>query len=98
MPQATALAPAPAPAARTRGGGSEFSPLLRLVKGQGLLDHRPGWYARDIAVTLLGLVAVAAVLLLAGPTWWSVLLAVPLALLSARAAFTAHDAGHAQIT
>ncbi|MGW6535282.1 fatty acid desaturase family protein [Streptomyces sp. NPDC055051] len=98
MPQATATAPAPAPAARPRRAGSEFSPLLRVVKEQGLLDHRPGWYARDIGLTFLGLVAVAAVLLLAGPSWWSVLLAVPLAVLSARAAFLAHDAGHAQIT
>ncbi|MFF0480995.1 fatty acid desaturase family protein [Streptomyces sp. NPDC004435] len=98
MPQATATAPAPAVAARTRRTGSEFAPLLRMVKEQGLLDHRPGWYARDIGLTLLGLAAVAAVLLLAGPSWWSVLLAVPLAVLSARAAFLAHDAGHAQIT
>ncbi|MFH8727667.1 acyl-CoA desaturase [Streptomyces termitum] len=99
MPQATLLTPAApvAPAARPRGG-SEFTPLLRTVKGQGLLDHRPGWYARDIALTLLGFAAVAACLLLAGPTWWALPLAVPLALLSARAAFTAHDAGHAQIT
>ncbi|MEU9852161.1 acyl-CoA desaturase [Streptomyces sp. NPDC047974] len=99
MSQATALAPAPAPpAARNRTAGSEFSPLLRLVRSQGLLEHRPGWYARDIALTLLGFVAVAVTLLLTGPAWWSVLLAVPLALLSARAAFLAHDAGHAQIT
>ncbi len=99
MSQATALAPAPAPpAARNRAAGSEFSPLLRLVRSQGLLAHRPGWYARDIALTLLGFAAVAGALLLTGPAWWSVLLAVPLALLSARAAFLAHDAGHAQIT
>ena len=35
--------------------GSEFAPLLRAVKGQGLLDRRHGWYARAIAVNALAL-------------------------------------------
>ncbi|WP_418960923.1 fatty acid desaturase family protein [Streptomyces tritici] len=101
MPQATATLTAPArpPAPRRgSGGGSEFAPLLRTIKEQGLLEGRPGWYARGIAVNLLGLAAVVAGLVLLGPTWWALPLAVPLALLSARAAFVAHDAGHAQIS
>ncbi|MER8234310.1 acyl-CoA desaturase [Streptomyces sp. NPDC094049] len=100
MSQATvpppAVAPSPAPA-RTRGG-SEFTPLLRTIREQGLLQHRPGWYARGIAVNLIGIAAVVAGLALTGPSWWALPLAVPLALLSARIAFVAHDAGHAQIT
>ncbi|MEW1698262.1 fatty acid desaturase family protein [Streptomyces sp. NPDC093249] len=100
MSQATvpppAVAPSPAPA-RPRGG-SEFTPLLRTIREQGLLQHRPGWYARGIAVNLLGIAAVVAGLALTGPSWWALPLAVPLALLSARVAFVAHDAGHAQIT
>ncbi|MFE4588471.1 fatty acid desaturase family protein [Streptomyces laurentii] len=104
MPQAAAapLAPpaaSPAPdRARRPRAGSEFAPLLRTVKEQGLLVHRPGWYARDIAVTLLGIAAVITALALIGPSWWTLPLALPLALLSARAAFVGHDAGHAQIT
>ncbi|MFF8601178.1 acyl-CoA desaturase [Streptomyces sp. NPDC015232] len=78
--------------------GSEFTPLLRTVKEQGLLDRRPGWYARDTAVTLLALAAVFAGLALLGPSWWALFLALPLALFSARAAFLGHDAGHAQVT
>lgn len=100
MPQATVLPPAAAPAAapaRARGG-SEFTPLLRMVREQGLLEHRPGWYARGIAVNLLGIAAVVTGLALIGPSWWALPLAVPLALLSARVAFVGHDAGHAQIT
>ncbi|WP_410091433.1 fatty acid desaturase family protein [Streptomyces sp. adm13(2018)] len=92
-----AAAPAAAAPART-GGGSEFTPLLRLVRSQGLLDHRPGWYARGIAANLLGMGAVVAALALIGPSWWALPLALPLALLSARAAFVGHDAGHAQVT
>ncbi|MFE5971573.1 acyl-CoA desaturase [Streptomyces sp. NPDC056460] len=101
MSQATVLPPAaaaPAAAPARSRGGSEFTPLLRTVRSQGLLEHRPGWYARGIAVNLLGIVAVVAGLALTGPSWWALLLAVPLALLSARAAFVGHDAGHAQIT
>ncbi|MFE7804655.1 fatty acid desaturase family protein [Streptomyces sp. NPDC057430] len=103
MPQATATLTAPdrSAAARRGGdrvGGSEFAPLLRTIKDQGLLERRAGWYARGMAVNLLGLAAVVAGLVLLGPSWWALLLAVPLALLSARVAFVAHDAGHAQIS
>ncbi|MFD9030646.1 fatty acid desaturase family protein [Streptomyces sp. NPDC059567] len=106
MPQATATLTAPdrslsAPdenSSTRRGGGSEFAPLLRTVREQGLLERRSGWYARGIAVNLLGLSAVVAGLVLLGPSWWALLLAVPLALLSARVAFVGHDAGHSQIS
>ncbi|MDN3295243.1 acyl-CoA desaturase [Streptomyces ficellus] len=81
-----------------RGSGSEFAPLLRTIKEQALLERRTGWYTLGITVNLLGLTAVAAGLVLFGHSWWSLLLAVPLAVLSARAAFFGHDAGHAQIS
>ncbi|MFJ8588753.1 fatty acid desaturase family protein [Streptomyces sp. NPDC093595] len=99
-PPAGAAAPA-APAAPARGirsTGSEFAPLLRVVKSQGLLERRTGWYAVGISVNLLALAAVAAGLALFGHSWWSLLLAVPFAVLSARAGFFAHDAGHHQIS
>ncbi|MEU9984994.1 acyl-CoA desaturase [Streptomyces sp. NPDC050856] len=97
MPQATPVleATAPPPARTT---GSEFSPLLRTIKEQGLLKRRTGWYAFGISSNLLALGAVAAGLVLFGHSWWALLLAVPLAVLSARAAFYGHDAGHSQIS
>ncbi|MFE5855330.1 acyl-CoA desaturase [Streptomyces sp. NPDC056500] len=79
-------------------GASEFTPLLRTVKGQGLLEHRPGWYAGSILVNLLGLAATVVGVAILGSSWWVLLLAPPLALLSARTGFLAHDAGHAQIS
>ncbi|MFG3498849.1 acyl-CoA desaturase [Streptomyces sp. NPDC047928] len=86
------------PASGTPGvSGSEFAPLLRTVKEQGLLDRRTGWYAVGITVNLLALLAVAVGLLRYGHSAWALLLAVPLAVLSARTAFIGHDAGHAQI-
>ncbi|MFD5427966.1 fatty acid desaturase family protein [Streptomyces sp. NPDC127084] len=103
MPQATVIAhvgaPQPPPGGSTaRAAGSDFTPLLRTAKQRGLLERRTGWYARTMAANGLGLVAIVAGIVLMGPSWWTLLLAVPLALLSARAAFVAHDAGHAQIS
>ncbi|MEV3987470.1 acyl-CoA desaturase [Streptomyces sp. NPDC049837] len=110
----TIPAPAPAPArapalassseapAGTGGGKrrsrSEFAPLLRTIRDQGLLERRTGWYALGIGANLLALTAVVVGLVLFGHSWWSLLLAVPLAVLSARAAFFGHDAGHSQIS
>ncbi|MEW1548822.1 acyl-CoA desaturase [Streptomyces tsukubensis] len=78
--------------------GSEFAPLLRTVREQGLLEYRTGWYVRCIASHLLGIAAVVTGMALAGGSWWVLLLAPLLSLFSARAAFVAHDAGHSQIT
>ncbi|MBA4862287.1 acyl-CoA desaturase [Streptomyces sp. PSKA54] len=78
--------------------GSEFAPLLRTVRGQGLLDRRTGWYTLGIAVNALALGAAVTAVVLLGDSWWTLLLAPLLAVLSARTAFIGHDAGHAQIT
>ncbi|MFF2521156.1 acyl-CoA desaturase [Streptomyces liangshanensis] len=101
MPQATTAPPAVEPIsepATGRGAGSDFAPLLRTVKEQGLLERRVAWYARGITVNLVLVAAVVTAMALLGPTWWAMLLAPPLALLSARIAFVGHDAGHSQIT
>ncbi|MFG2319520.1 fatty acid desaturase family protein [Streptomyces tendae] len=78
--------------------GSEFTPLLRDVKGQHLLERRTGWYARTITVNALGLAAVGTGMALLGDSWWVLALAPVLAVLCARTAFIGHDAGHAQIS
>ncbi|MFE3326968.1 fatty acid desaturase [Streptomyces sp. NPDC059176] len=78
--------------------GSDFAPLLREVRAQGLLHRRRAWYACAVTGNLLVLSAVVAALVHTGPSWWALLLVVPLSLSSARAAFLAHDAGHLQIS
>jgi fatty acid desaturase len=99
MSQATAVTAERPPGQRLpRETGSEFAPLLRLVREQGLLERRTGWYARGMAVNALLLVATGAAVVLLGASWWALALAPVLAVLSARAAFIGHDAGHAQIT
>ncbi|MFF5724989.1 fatty acid desaturase family protein [[Kitasatospora] papulosa] len=78
--------------------GSDFAPLLKTVRGQGLLERRTGWYAAGIAFNLVALGAVITGMFLLGDTWWNLLLALPLAILWTRTAFYGHDAGHTQIT
>ena len=77
--------------------GSDFSPLLREIKAAGLLERRTAAYAMAIgingALMALTWAAIAAV----GASWWVVLLALPLGILTTRAAFFGHDAGHQQI-
>ncbi|GAA1728906.1 fatty acid desaturase family protein [Streptomyces yatensis] len=97
MSQTVAPSVSTAPGGATARQGSEFTPLLRKVKRQGLLERRRGWYARMITGNLLALAAVVTGLVLAQDTWWTLLLAVPLAVWSARTAYIGHDAGHAQI-
>ncbi|MFD7898205.1 fatty acid desaturase family protein [Streptomyces sp. NPDC059568] len=100
MPQA-AIAPIAEPIPDPvvgRAGGSDFAPLLRTVREQGLLERRVAWYARGITVNFLFLGAIITGMALLGPSWWTLLLAPLLAVVSARMAFVGHDAGHSQIT
>ncbi|MDX3849972.1 acyl-CoA desaturase [Streptomyces sp. AK02-01A] len=98
MPQAAIVAESKPDPTADRTAGSEFAPLLRTVREQGLLERRAAWYARGIAVNLIFLAAIVTGMALLGPSWWTLLLAPPLAILSARMAFVGHDAGHSQIT
>lgn len=85
------------PAPPTERAASDFAPLLADLKATGLMDRRHGYYFRVVAVNLLLFAATWAAVLWLGNTWWQVLLAVPVALFSARATFVGHDAGHRQI-
>ncbi|MFE6157472.1 fatty acid desaturase family protein [Streptomyces sp. NPDC056486] len=99
MSQAAAAVAERSPGTTTRQpAGSDFAPLLRTVKEQGLLGRRTGWYARTIVVNALALATVATGMFLIGGSWWVLLLAPVLAALCARTAFIGHDAGHSQIT
>ncbi|WP_419723927.1 fatty acid desaturase family protein [Streptomyces pratensis] len=90
LPRPTGACGAPA--------GSDFTLLLRAVRGQGLLERRTGRYALETVLNMTALSLVITSLVLLGDTWWSLLLALPLAVLWTRTAFIAHDAGHAQIS
>ncbi|MFI5937354.1 fatty acid desaturase family protein [Actinoplanes sp. NPDC051494] len=77
--------------------GSEYAELSRQIKASGLLDARPGYYALQISVVLALCAGGAVVFLLAGDSWWQLLVAVAFAVLSTQVGFLSHDAGHRQI-
>ncbi len=75
-----------------------FAPLVQVVRARRLLDRRPDYYTAMIAINAALIVAVGIGLFAVGNSWWSLGLAVPAAILSARTAFIGHDAAHQQIT
>ncbi len=84
----------PRPSAPT-GGYAELAAEIRRL---GLLRPRPGFYAALLAVELLALAATVAGLMWLRQSWWAMLLAPVLAVVSTQTAFFGHDAGHRQIT
>ncbi|GAA2843182.1 fatty acid desaturase family protein [Kribbella solani] len=85
--------PVLAPPAR----GSDFSPLLREIKSAGLLERRTAAYAMAIGINVALMALTWAGIAAIGASWWVLLLALPLGVLTTRAAFFGHDAGHQQI-
>ncbi|WP_427890815.1 fatty acid desaturase family protein [Kribbella sp. GL6] len=77
--------------------GSDFSPLLREIKAAGLLERRTAAYAMAIGINVALMALTWAGIAAVGASWWVILLALPLGILTTRAAFFGHDAGHQQI-
>ncbi|WIV57830.1 fatty acid desaturase family protein [Amycolatopsis nalaikhensis] len=76
---------------------NDFGTLGRLVRHEGLLDRRYGYYAVKISLTLLALAGGCAAFVLLGDSWWQLLTAVFFAVMFAQVAFLGHDAGHNQV-
>ena len=81
----------------TSARASGFAPLLKEIKGRGLLDRRTDHYLFSIIANLACVAAVWAAVIAVGNSWWVLLLAVPMAIFSTRTTFFGHDAGHQQI-
>ena len=75
-----------------------YADLAAEIRRLGLLRPRPGFYAVLLAVNLLALAATVIGLLLLRESWWAILLAPVLAVVSTQIAFFGHDAGHRQVT
>jgi fatty acid desaturase len=74
-----------------------YGDLLREVRDLGLLERRPGFYARTFAViAVTGAAVVAAMVTWAGQ-WWLLALAPVLAVVSTQLGFLGHDLGHRQV-
>jgi fatty acid desaturase len=76
---------------------SDHARLTRLIRQEGLLDRRPGYYALKIItnVTLFAAGWIGFVLL--GNTWYQLLIAAFMAVLFTHIAFLGHDIGHRQV-
>ncbi|MFJ6674510.1 fatty acid desaturase family protein [Actinosynnema sp. NPDC091369] len=81
----------------TQARGSDFAELSRLVKQQGLLDRRIGFYITFLVGVLaaFGLTGVSMVLI--GDSWWQLVPAAVLGAVFTQIAFLGHDAGHRQV-
>jgi fatty acid desaturase len=76
---------------------NDFGELGRLVRREGLLDRRYGFYAAKITLTLLALVGGCVAFVALGDSWWQLATAVFFAVMFAQIAFLGHDAGHNQV-
>jgi Fatty acid desaturase len=84
------------PAARVRYVGS-FTELSRQVKDSDLLDRRYGWYWSRIIGIVLAYAAVWVAVVIIGDSWWQLVVAGVLAVISAQIGFLGHDAAHRQV-
>jgi fatty acid desaturase len=82
---------------RVRDNASDYSDLLQLVRGAGLLERRRGFYLTLFTGLVLALVGVAAGVATLGDTWSQLLLAAALGLVLAQLGFLAHEAAHREI-
>jgi fatty acid desaturase len=85
------------PTVAPKGRWGEFTQLSRQVKQAGLLERRHGWYATRIALNLALLAAGVVALVMLGDSWWQLVTAGWLAVVSTQLAFIGHDAGHRQL-
>jgi fatty acid desaturase len=79
------------------GRGSDFAELAKGIKDAGLLDRRYGYYVAKMAANAVMLAGAMTAFVLLGDSWWQLLVAGFLALVTTQLAFTGHDAGHRQI-
>jgi fatty acid desaturase len=84
-------------AAGTRTAGSDFAELNRRINAAGLLRRRPAYYAVRLSLVFLALIGGWTAFVLVGASWWTLAVAVFLAVLFAQVALVAHDLAHRQV-
>ncbi|GAC82223.1 putative fatty acid desaturase [Gordonia paraffinivorans NBRC 108238] len=76
---------------------SSYTELAAEVRASGLLDRRRGSYIARITLTVLAFVGAWTAVILLGDTWWQLLPAVALAIISTQFGFLGHDGAHRQM-
>ena len=77
--------------------GSDFAELSRRINAAGLLRRRPGYYVARLGLVAAALVAGWTAFFLIGASWWTLAVAVFLAVVFAQVALVAHDLAHRQV-
>ena len=80
-----------------RRTGSDFATLSRRITAAGLLQPRPGYYVARLSIVGLALVGGWVGFFLLGASWWTLLVAVLMAVVYAQVALVAHDLAHRQV-
>ncbi len=84
------------PTAQARNA-SDYAELSELIKREGLLARRPGWYIARCAILVGAYAAGFAALFSLGSSPWQLLVAAYFAIVFTQTAFLAHDGAHKQI-
>jgi len=77
--------------------GSDFAELNRRVTRSGLLERKPAYYAVRLSLVSLMLAGGWAAFFLIGSSWWTLAVAVFLAVAFTQVALVAHDLAHRQV-
>ncbi|MFC7527282.1 fatty acid desaturase family protein [Actinoplanes sp. GCM10030250] len=83
--------------AETRTAGSDFAELNRRINAAGLLRRRPAYYALRLSLVSLALIGGWTAFFLIGASWWTLAVAVFLAVVFAQVGLVAHDLAHRQV-
>jgi len=75
----------------------DFMVVARRIRGAGLLDRRPGYYALKIVLTVAAFAAAWVALVVVGDSWNALGVAALLGVVFTQLSFVAHDAGHQQV-
>ncbi|SLM03726.1 MULTISPECIES: acyl-CoA desaturase [unclassified Actinoplanes] len=82
---------------RPRAAGSDFAELSRRINAAGLMRRRPGYYALRLGLVAAALIGGWTAFALLGASWWTLAVAVLLAVVNAQVALVAHDLAHRQV-
>src|SRR6185312_6551607 len=80
-----------------RGGRSDYAELSSQIRSAGLLERRTSYYIAKFTLTWAAFGAAWTAFVLIGATWWQLLTAAVLGVLSTQIAFLGHDLGHKQV-
>jgi fatty acid desaturase len=80
-----------------RESRSDYAELSSRIRSAGLLEPRTAYYVAKFSLTWLTFAAAWVAFAFIGATWWQMITAAVLGVLSTQVAFLGHDAGHKQV-